>query len=81
MESTYKRPATKGVSVLGALAGMLITFIGGVYVGLHPSWIPIKGVGPSAGDTGPMKATPSTGPAQGEVRPTTMPSTMPSTIP
>ena len=46
MESTYKRPATKGVSVLGALAGMLITFIGGVYVGLHPSWIPIKGVGP-----------------------------------
>jgi hypothetical protein len=35
----------KGVSIATAIAGMLITFIGGVVVGLHPAWIPIKGYG------------------------------------
>ena len=72
MESTYKPPVRKGVSVIGALAGMLITFIGGIYVGLHPAWIPIKGVGPSAGDTGPAKTSPATAPTQTDVRPATM---------
>jgi len=32
----------RGVGILTALAGMLITFLAGVYVGLHPAWIPIR---------------------------------------
>jgi hypothetical protein len=33
----------KRIGVLPALIGMVITFLVGVYVGLHPNWVPIKG--------------------------------------
>jgi hypothetical protein len=36
--SEKRRP---GVSVFFALAGMVVTFLLGVFVGLHPAWIPI----------------------------------------
>jgi len=36
-----KRP--KRIGVVPALIGMVITFLAGVYVGLHPNWVPIKG--------------------------------------
>jgi hypothetical protein len=33
------------MGLLGTILGILIGFLGGVYVGLHPQWIPIKGIG------------------------------------
>ena len=43
MESTSQQTRnTKGVSLIGAIMGMAITFLGGIFVGLHPSWLPLK---------------------------------------
>jgi hypothetical protein len=41
MENVPQPMKSKGVSVIVALFGMAITFLGGVYVGIHPNWIPI----------------------------------------
>jgi hypothetical protein len=43
METTPQQGRRKsGVGVFTALAGMLVTFLAGIYVGLHPGWIPVK---------------------------------------
>jgi hypothetical protein len=43
MESTPQQSKQRhGVSIFFALAGMLVTFLAGIFVGLHPAWIPIK---------------------------------------
>jgi hypothetical protein len=42
MESASQGKQGSGISVFAALAGMLVTFLAGVFVGLHPTWIPIK---------------------------------------
>jgi hypothetical protein len=42
MENAPQGKQKSGVSVFAALAGMLVTFLAGVFVGLHPTWIPIK---------------------------------------
>jgi hypothetical protein len=41
MESAGNNPSNaRGVSIIGACAGMLVTFIAGIVVGLHPTWVP-----------------------------------------
>jgi cell division protein FtsN len=39
--SSPNRPRRQ-IGIGGALAGMVITFLLGVYVGVHPAWLPIK---------------------------------------
>jgi hypothetical protein len=65
---TVMPPRKRGVSLIGAFFGMLITFLGGVFVGTHPSWIPIRWF--EKGD--------SLGPTQTYVAPTTMPDDVPA---
>jgi hypothetical protein len=81
MESTTQPPArSPGVSYIGAFAGMLVTFVAGVYVGLHPSWIPIKGNGANEMGT-PLKVGSPAVITPDHAMPATMPATMPTTIP
>jgi hypothetical protein len=49
-------PKAKGKGFFGIIAGTLIGFFAGVYVGFHPQWIPIKGVGPADDSTPTMPA-------------------------
>lgn len=63
METTPTIRRSGSVSWIGAIAGMLVTFLIGIYVGLHPAWIPLKGNTPSVNN--PIPA--------GTPAPTTMP--------
>jgi hypothetical protein len=77
MESSPTPHAPRGgVSLVGALGGMLITFLIGVYVGIHPNWIPIKTTPESNDSTAAPLPMPDV-----SAPPATMPSTMPSYAP
>ena len=60
-------------SLFTSLAGMLITFLAGIYVGLHPTWIPIK-LGASSDDNPNL-------PLKLNVAPTTSHATTPASSP
>ena len=40
-----KKQSGLSISIWGALAGMVVTFLLGIYVGFHPNWIPVRGAG------------------------------------
>jgi hypothetical protein len=63
------------VGIFGALAGMVVTFLLGVYVGLHPMWIPMKTS--SVGDNGAPVKPPAPIIERERAHPTTMPQTQP----
>jgi hypothetical protein len=50
---------------------MLAAFVGGVFVGLHPNWVPISVTLPVGGSG----VAPSDATAPGTMQPTTMPTT------
>jgi hypothetical protein len=63
METATRPDGSKHrVSIAGALAGMVVTFLLGVYVGVHPTWLPIKSSSVSDFST-PLKTPPATQPA------------------
>ncbi|MDB5323029.1 MAG: hypothetical protein JWN40_4660 [Phycisphaerales bacterium] len=41
METAPQKPGYR-ISLFAAIGGMLITFLLGMYVGVHPMWIPVK---------------------------------------
>ncbi len=63
-----KQKQSKGVSPFAALAGMLVTFVAGIFLGLHPAWIPI-GSG-NSGELNPASVKP--------IIPATEPATAPA---
>jgi hypothetical protein len=69
MENEPQQRRGNSVTIIGALAGMAVTFVFGVYVGLHPTWIPIKTS--SQGDY----SAPVTLPDLPHTQPTTAPTT------
>jgi hypothetical protein len=75
-------PRKSGVSLTGASFGMLITFLGGIYVGAHPSWFPSKlfnGQDPNAGKVSPNPPSTMDDMHKTTTQPTTAPSMAPST--
>jgi hypothetical protein len=72
-------PRKSGVSLIGAFFGMLITFLGGIYVGAHPGWFPSKML--NGADNGPSKviSNPATlnDPSKDTHGPTTLPTSKP----
>jgi hypothetical protein len=69
METTpQQNKQSHGVGILTALVGMLVAFLAGIFVGLHPSWIPIKTS--QSGDINQM-------PTQASPRDMSAPTTMP----
>jgi hypothetical protein len=76
-EAQQKQPKS-GVGIFAALAGMLVTFLLGFFVGLHPSWIPFKTS--SADDNSAPVNLPATGPEKQRARPSTTAHTQPAKI-
>jgi hypothetical protein len=70
-ESNSARRPSRVREVAWTLVLMMASFVGGVFVGLHPSWIPIAVPLPSAGSAVPSE----TAPLQITGQPTTMPTT------
>jgi hypothetical protein len=69
----HQNKSQHGVSVFAFVFGMLVTFMVGLYVGLHPAWIPIK-LGNFAD-----AVTDQPSPAKSFSRPTSEPSETPAT--
>ncbi len=71
---TPDRPRRQ-IGIGGAIAGMVVTFLLGIYVGLHPAWLPIKTT--TVEDfSHPLKRS-STEPTMRD-QPTTTPTTQPT---
>lgn len=60
----------KNMGIFSTIVGTLIGFFAGIYIGIHPQWIPVRGIGP-AEDTTETQTKPMFGP-------TTSPSTAPA---
>lgn len=68
------------LKVIVFLAALVLSFIAGIDVGLHPSWIP--DLGPLYGNVGPAEtspAAPSPAPTTAPTEETTPPATRPAT--
>lgn len=76
MESATQEQPGYRIGILGAIAGMVVTFLLGVYVGLHPAWIPIKTS--SMPDNGQPVKLPEPKSSNEHSRPATMPQTQPA---
>jgi hypothetical protein len=74
MESQQQVPRSKGISGLSALLLVVVAFGAGIFVGLHPQWIPIKTTGSGLDNmTLPSGAHPSTQTSDGRPMPATEP--------
>jgi hypothetical protein len=74
-ESSPARHPSRVREVVWTLVLMMVSFVGGVFVGLHPNWIPISVPLPSPGPA----ATPDNGQPSEIGPPTTMPTTQEAT--
>jgi hypothetical protein len=64
------------IRLFAALAGMVVTFLLGIFVGLHPRWIPIEtSSAPDYGSPAKMPVVTTEGTQAG---PTTVPDTQPA---
>jgi hypothetical protein len=64
------------VSIFSALSGMVVTFLLGLYVGLHPTWIPINSS--STGEDGGPVRLPTPRTERERPHPTTTTQTQPT---
>src|SRR5438045_2487344 len=68
-EPKRDKPANR-ISLFAAASGMLVTFLLGIYVGVHPNWLPRFGASPDyskpvdipAGSSGAPRERPTTAP-------------------
>jgi hypothetical protein len=82
METTPqgKKPASLP-SFIGTAVAVIVAFLLGIFVGLHPSWIPLHTSGPVEPDLPSMTSTPSADTGtdnRDRGQPTTEPATAPA---
>ena len=68
-----QRKNANGMSIFSTIVGTLIGFLAGIYIGVHPQWIPVKGIVPADDSTDTPTKTMSGPSIMMPVQPATLP--------